>query len=184
MPDSSALPNGSVQALKVADHSPSRVLVLFHLGDQLAAFPMEDVERIAPMAELARPAGLPSVVEGILNWSGRAVPVLRLDRLLPLPSVSFGLYSMLIVLRGVSDGRVAIPVDRVSEIVTVLARNLLQVSAENSFNGCSQATVLVKERPVPILSPARILVQRERETLSEFGRVAQMRLQNWEAGNS
>jgi hypothetical protein len=64
---------------------PQRVLLLFHLSGQSAAFPVANVHSVAPMASLARPPGLPSVLEGILNLGGAAVPVLRLDRLFHLP---------------------------------------------------------------------------------------------------
>src|SRR5690349_6005793 len=90
------------------------VLLVFQLADRLAAFPIGDVERIAPMAELACPPGLPSALEGVLNLAGAAVPVLRLDRLFRLPAQRVGLYSMLIVLRAAGGGdRIAILVKRV-----------------------------------------------------------------------
>src|ERR1700731_3095496 len=94
-----------------------RMLVVFHLAGQLVALPLENVESIAPMARLARPPGLPCLLEGVLNVSGEAIPVVRLDRLLQLPERRPGLYSMLIVLRGVSDCRTALLVDRVTEIL-------------------------------------------------------------------
>src|SRR5713226_8157522 len=86
---------------------PQRALVVFHLAGQLAAVPLENVERIAPMADLVRPPGMPAPLEGILNLGGRAAPVVRLDRLLCLPVRIPGLYSMLIVLKGVSDSWIA-----------------------------------------------------------------------------
>jgi len=89
-----------------------RALLMFHVGGQFSALPLECVERIEPMAQLAHPPGTPSPVEGILNLGGRAVAVLRLDRLLQLPERLPGLYSMLILLKDVSDARVALLVDR------------------------------------------------------------------------
>jgi len=90
---------------------------VFRLAGQLAALPLENLERITAMAELASPPGLPHLLEGILNLAGSAAPVLRLDRLLDLPEQPPGLYSMLIVLKGAAYDRVAILVDRVIEIV-------------------------------------------------------------------
>jgi purine-binding chemotaxis protein CheW len=82
---------------------PQHALLVFHLGGALAALPLENVERILPMAELAHPPGLPSMLEGFLNLAGIVVPVLRLDRLLQLPVQPPGLYSMLILLKGLVD---------------------------------------------------------------------------------
>ena len=158
---------------------PQRSLLVFRLAGQLAALPLESVERIAPMAQLSRPPGLPYVLEGILNLAGRAVPVLRLDRLLELPEQPLGLYSMLILLKGVSNGRIAILVDRVSEILPLPESAFLPVGKDHSFNACAEAAVSVRGEIVNVLSPARILLEKERETLSAFQAMAQRRLQDW-----
>lgn len=158
-----------------------RTLLVFQLGDKNAAFPIENVERITPMAELACPPGLPSLLEGILNLSGTAVPVLRLDRLLQLPSRSPGLYSMLIVLKGICEGRIAMLVDRVSQIVSVPESVVLPVGKQDSFNACADATVTLEDANVHVLSPARILLEKECKALSEFQGIVQQRLQEWEA---
>jgi purine-binding chemotaxis protein CheW len=150
------------------------------MAGQAAALPLENIERIAPMAQLARPPALPSSLEGILNLGGVAVPVLRLDRLLQLPAQPPGLYSMLIVLKGISEGRMALLVDRVSEIVSVPETALLPVGKDASFNACAEAAAHVQGEIVHILSPSRILLEKERETLSEFQATAQQRLGQWQ----
>ena len=159
---------------------PQRVLVVFHLADQMAALPLESVEKIASMAQLARPPGLPSPLEGILNWAGKAVPVVRLDRLLQLPEQRPSLYSMLILLKGVSDGQIALLVDRVSEILSVPDSALLPVAEQDSFNACAEAAVPVRGQVAHLLSPTRILLEKERKSLAEFQAIAQRRLQDWE----
>jgi purine-binding chemotaxis protein CheW len=132
------------------------------------------------MARLVRPPSLPSPLEGILNLAGRLVPVLRLDRLLQLPPQPPGMYSMLIVLKGASTGSLAMLVDRVSEVLAVPASALLPVGKEDSFNACVEAVVSVRGQTIHLLSPARILLEKERQTLSEFQTIAQQRLQDWE----
>jgi hypothetical protein len=85
------------------------------------------------MAQLARSASVAYRAGSILNLSGTA-PVLRADRLLQMPGQSPGLYSMLIILKGVGDGLVPLLPDRVSQIgsgsgerlVTGLARGFVQ----------------------------------------------------------
>jgi purine-binding chemotaxis protein CheW len=127
-----------------------------------------------------RPPGLPSALEGFLNLAGTAVPVVRLDHLLRLPVQRPGLYSMLIVLKSASDGAMAVLADRVSEIISVPENALLPVGEEHSFNGCAEAVVPVRGEVVHLLSPARILLEKEREVLSEFQAMAQQRLREWE----
>lgn len=159
---------------------PQRALLVFHLAGQFAALRFESVERIAPMAHLARPPTLPSPLEGILLLGGRPVPVLRLDRLLKLPEQSLSLYSMLIVLKGISDGPIALLVDRVSEVLAVPASALIPAGEANSFNACVEAVVAVRGQTIHLLSPTRILLEKERAALSEFQAMAQQRLQDWE----
>jgi purine-binding chemotaxis protein CheW len=168
--------------LEIAGSYPSRVLLVFQLSDQSAAFRLEDVERIMPMAELASPPGLPSAVEGILNLAGVAIPVLRVDRLFGLPAQRLGLYSTLIILRSPRDAKVAILVDRVSEVLPVPENAFLPMEQEGSFNGCTEAMVAVRDVAVPLLSPSRLLMAKERTVLSEFQTMAQRRLQEWRAG--
>jgi purine-binding chemotaxis protein CheW len=156
-----------------------RALLVFRLAGRLAALPLEDVEKIAPMAQLARPPGLPSPLEGLLNLAGRSVPVLRLDRLLQLPEQAPGLYSMLIVLKRISDGRIAVLVDRVSEILVVPESAVLPVGEQDSFNACVEGVVSLRGEMTHLLSPAHILLEKERKALSEFQTMAQQRLQDW-----
>jgi purine-binding chemotaxis protein CheW len=154
------------------------------LAGCVAALPLENVETIAPMARLVRPPGLPSPWEGILNLAGKAVPVLRLGRLLALPVGSPGLHSMLIVLKSTADGRIAWLVDRVSEILSVPHTELLPLEEEHSFNACAEATVPIESHVIYVLSPARILLEKERDSISEFQAMAQQRINDGECGKS
>ncbi len=212
-----------------------RDLLLFHFAGQTAAFPLDAVSRVTPMAQLARPPGLPSPLEGILNLAGTPVPVVRLDRLFQLESRSPGLYSMLIVLKGAADstmpgaadstmpgaadstmpgaadrtmpgaddptmpgaaGRtisgaaertisgaaertVALLVDRVPEVLSLPESAFVPVDALDSFNACAESSVRVRDRIVPVLSPTRILLRKERELLSAFEAMTRRRLENW-----
>jgi purine-binding chemotaxis protein CheW len=158
------------------------VLLVFQLSDRFAAFRLEDVERITPMAELAVPPGLPSVLEGILNLAGVAIPVLRMDRLFDLPTQRLGLYSMVVILRTRREVRLGILADRVSEILSVPQNVLLPIDEEDSINSCAEATVAIKDRNVHVLSPNRLLLAKERAALSEFQSTAQRRLQDCQVG--
>jgi purine-binding chemotaxis protein CheW len=160
--------------------APERTLLVFKLGDHTAAFPIEDVERITPMAQLLRPPGLPSMLEGILNYSGAAVPVLRLDRLLELSAPNPGLYSVIILLKGACDGGIGILADCISRILSVPESAVVRVGPKDSFNACAEALVVFEDVRIHVLSPPRILVEKEQQVLAEFRRIAQQRLQEWE----
>jgi purine-binding chemotaxis protein CheW len=158
--------------------------LVFQLSDRVAAVRLEDVERITPMAELASPPGLPSALEGVLNLAGVAIPVLRLDRLFGLPTQQLGLHSMLIILRAPREGGIAILVDRATEILSVFESAFLPIDQEDSFNGCAEATVAVRDDIIHVLSPTRMLVAKEQAALTEFQIMAQRRLQEWEASQT
>lgn len=169
----------------------ARALVVFRLYGRLAAFPAEAVDRITPMAELLCPPGLPAALEGVLNLSGAAVPVVSLARLFRLPQEKSrpekpGLYSMLVVLRLHAEGKIAVVVDRVTEILNAPAASVRPFDREDSFNGCAEAIVDLGSpqqatEPVHLLSPARIVLAKERDTLAEFREIAQQRLREWQA---
>lgn len=153
-----------------------RAFVVFHCGETLGALPIEAVDKIAPMAELARPPGLPAPMEGILNLGGTAVPVLRLDRLLGLPQKAPGLYSMLIVAKPL-----ALLVDRVSEIRHISPDQLLPAGKEDSFNACVQAVIHSQNQIIHVFSPRQILLEKEHEILTRLAQREQTRLADWGA---
>ncbi len=161
-----------------------RGILVFQLATHWAALPLEAVERITPMAHVARPPGLPTPLEGVLNLAGEAVPVLRLDRLFGLPAQTLGLYSALIVLRGgVLRGgageRIAIVADRASEVISLSETALLPLGDQRVFNDCASATFRRGDAVVHLLSPARLLLEQERRFLAEFQSLAQHRLEGW-----
>lgn len=166
---------------------PQCALLVFEVSDLVAALPLEDVERIVPIAQLAQPPGLPSALEGFLNLSGTAISVLRLDRLLGLTPREPGLYSMVIlvkkeiILKG-NRGTVGVLVDRVREILSVPEEALLPVSDVDLFNGCARATVSASGQYIHVLSSQRLLLEKEARALYEFHALAQQRLQQWDAG--
>jgi chemotaxis signal transduction protein len=124
------------------------------------------------------------MLQGFLNLAGAAVPVLRLDRLFQLSEQHPGLYSMLIVTKGVADGPAAVLVDRVRGIVTVAQSPVLPVGKRSSFNDCADGMVTVDEQVIHLLSPSRVLLAKEREALAEFQEMAQRRLRDLEFNES
>lgn len=135
------------------------------------------------MAQLARPLGLPSPLEGILNLGGTAVPVVRLDHLLRLPVLAAGLYSMLIVLKNSAGTRFALLVERTSEALSVLRSELVPIDRQDSFNACAESSFVLRGETVPLLSAQRILLEKETQALAEFQALAQRRIAEWGTAN-
>lgn len=133
------------------------------------------------MAELLRPPGLPAALEGVLNLAGTPIPVVSLGHLFRLSTQLPGLYSMTIVLRLPSGVRIGMVVERVTEILDVAESSLRLLDRDDSFNGCGEAVVDDGDRKIHVLSPARIVLAKERDALSEFHQMAEHRLQEWQA---
>jgi purine-binding chemotaxis protein CheW len=150
-------------------------LLAFRLAGQLCALPLEKVREILPMPRLARPPGLPSLLEGFLNLGGMALPVLRLDQLFALPPLQPGLYTPLLVLRD-PDPPLALLVEQVEAVLSVPGEALLPVREGHAFNDCATAEVALGGRTLHLLSPERLLLREERQRLAELQAMAQQRL--------
>lgn len=59
--------------------------LIFLLADRMYAVPVEAVQEIVPMAELAQTAGAPSFLAGFLDFGGELIAVVSLRRLFKLP---------------------------------------------------------------------------------------------------
>ena len=127
------------------------------------------------MAQLARPPGLPALLEGFLNLRGEAVPVVRLRRLFGLPEASPGLYTPMVVLKG-REGPLALLVDEVSGVLSASEEAGLPVQEGHAFNDCVEAEVVLDGRAVHLLSTDRLLLEQERRRIAELQVVAQRRL--------
>jgi purine-binding chemotaxis protein CheW len=156
-------------------------VVVLRLGGERCALRAEEVREIVPMARLARPAGLPSLLEGFLNLRGAAIPVLRIDRLFGLPPLQPGLNTPLVVLRG-SLLPLALLVERAEEVVAVPDAAFLPVPAEHSFQDCALAILRLEpgSEPIHLLSSERLLLEQEVRRVGELREAAQKRVQELE----
>ena len=156
-----------------------RTLLMFHLAGQADGIPRQNVQDVVPMARLSRPPSLPAVLTGFLNLAGTAIPVLRLDRLFATAELPAGLYTPLIVLRH-PDSQLALLVERVSRIITVTADKLLPLPDNHSFNDCVEGMATVDDHVMLLLSPERLLLEKEQQCLAEFQDREQTRLRELE----
>ncbi len=164
--------------------SPERVqnLLVFHSSGLDCAFPLEAVREIVPMARLSAPPGLPSGLAGFLDLRGTAVPIVRLDRLFDLPDQKPGLYTPLIVLRGVR-GPLGILADSVRGIVPVPAAQWVGLPGDGTFQGCATATLQLDGELIHVLSPSALLQANEDQLLAEYRARSEARLFHLEERN-
>lgn len=91
-------------------------LVGFGLDGQHYAVNLAAVERIVHIVEVAPLPRAPEIVLGVINFSGRIIPVVDLRRRFRLPEKEAGLYDYLIIAR-TSKRQLAFSVDRVTGVL-------------------------------------------------------------------
>lgn len=148
-------------------------LVVFQAGGRRCALPATAVREVIHYAELARPPGMPGVLDGFLNDGGEILPVLRLGRLFGLPEAAPGLYAPIVVLR---HATLALLVDTVDSIVRVPPKALLPVVDASVFNGCVGAAVRLGAEAVHVLDADRLLLEQERRRIEELAAMVDTRL--------
>lgn len=156
-------------------------LVVFRMEQSLFAVELEAVQEIALMARLSTPPGLPPILAGFLTVGRRPIPVVRLHRLLDVTESACGLYTPILLFRernGVSAGWI---VDRVMQILSLPRAELLPVPADRCFQNCAIATFLSNGTNVTLLSPDRLLLEQERQSMLTFQGIEQARLRELES---
>jgi purine-binding chemotaxis protein CheW len=157
-------------------------VLVFQLGGERCAIRTDEVQEIVPMASLARPPGLPSILEGFLNLRGAATPVVRLDRLFGMPDSAPGLYTPLIILRGRPDP-LALLAERVDGVVAAPESGVAAVRPGHCLNDSTEADIWLEpdSAPIHLLSRQRLLLGQEQSRIAELRAVAQRRLQQLES---
>src|SRR5262245_45303952 len=150
----------------------------FRLPDLACALPLAALREVVPVALLSRPPGMPSLLEGLLDLGGTAVPVVRLSRVFGVPDVTVGLYVPLLVLRH-SEDRIALLVGAIDGIVRVPPARLRPVSSV-TFNDCVMGQIDSGGWSFHLLDPDRLLLEKERQCLAEFQAAEQDRLRRVE----
>ncbi len=160
--------------------SSHRKLLVFQIGEHLCGLPVEQVREVLPPALLARPPGLVLLLEGFLNLRGTAVPILRTRRLFALPATTPGLYTPLVLLNN-GGFPLALLVDKVLQIASIPEQAILPIRDKSCFNDCAQAEVALEALLIHVLSPERLLLEKERRCLVELQAIEQRRLEELEA---
>lgn len=156
----------------------SRILIC-EIAGRPFAIALQRVIEIAPVPLIAgEPAGrdTPSVIAGIINVGGTAVPLLRTSRLLDLPDCPIGLHTLVIITRADRSagnaGPLGLMVDAVRGIVTIDAAETIDLPTHS----LSTRALKSDNGVVPILDLDELLLIQERERIEELRRSHQRRL--------
>lgn len=155
--------------------------VVFEVSGYSCGLPLGYVRKIVPMCNLARPPGLPRMLEGLLNLRGEIASVVRLDRLFGLSPTILRRHSQLVVLQAPTP--LALLADRVRCIDAIEPDELLP--AEDSvFNDCLAGVLPAPHGPVHFLHGDRLLLAQEKQRFAEIQQIAQRRLSELEGAGA
>lgn len=149
-------------------------VVIFRLGGHALAVRVEAVREVVPVAWLSKPPQMPSIVQGVLDLAGTAVPVLRLDALLGIDDARFGLEASILIMRG--DEPLGLLVEHVDGVRRTQDDRVLPVDDARSYNGCLEGLLHGADGLVPLVAWDRLLLEEERHRLTDFQTRTQARL--------
>ena len=92
--------------------------VVFRLGDNEFAVPIEQVQEILVLGRLTRVPKLPEFIEGIINVRGRIVPVVNLCKRFDIQGRPWDLETRIIVVE-VAEQTIGMIVDMVTEVAKI-----------------------------------------------------------------
>jgi purine-binding chemotaxis protein CheW len=150
-------------------------LVVFRVGDDSFAVPVDAVAEVVPIAWLSRPPHMPFIVHGILNLGGVAVPVLRTDRLLGMADSAFGLDASILVMKG-GSAPLGLLVGHVEGVRPAAEFEILPLADRQSFQGCLAAELDGPGGCIHLVAWDKMLLEEERLRLDQFQRQTQDRL--------
>jgi len=115
-------------------------VLAFNLAQRMYALPLAAVVQIIPMVALTPVPQMPPAVEGLMNFRGKAVPLINLRRYLGLPECALALHTPIILL--MVEGRtVGLIVDAVIDVLQIDAQQVIHLT-EIMPEGLGDAPIL------------------------------------------
>lgn len=162
-----AAPDG---AIEVAAQSDTIALVVFRIGDDSFALPIDAVEEVARVPDrVARVPHAPDFVEGVINLHGEVVPVIDQRKRFGQTSSKPG-SGRLIVVR-TAQYRAGLLVDSVAEVLRARVDTIQPAPELIGGAGClvtAVATIAAEGRMVLLLEPDALLTPVERGLLDQL----------------
>jgi purine-binding chemotaxis protein CheW len=144
-------------------------LVTFRVGADLYAADVLSVERVLRYTAPRTIPNVPAWLDGVIEYGGRAVPVIDLRTRFDLPVAETREQSRILVFSTGEGGWIAATVDTVDEVAAVDVRELEEPPA--IFRGLARqylrALVRRGDRVIVVLDIAQLLNSRERIVLEQ-----------------
>jgi len=102
-------------------------MMAFRLANQTYALPIKPIVRIIEMVTITPIPQLSSVVEGVINMHGVAIPVINLRRHFGLPDAAWGLRTPIIIVQ-IGEQTFGLIVDEVIDVLDMSADHVSRVA--------------------------------------------------------
>lgn len=147
-----------------------QILVLFTLGRQIYALPVEVVAQIIPMVTILQMPQADAAVRGLINVRGMLIPVVSVSHLLGLPEIELRLHTPILLVK-YSNLTLGIIVEDVVDVLAVTSRevessvDILPQTLKN--NGALVGLINSAKGTVFLLDIVRMFEGRENQTVLE-----------------
>ncbi len=166
----------------VEEKSATNQFVVFTLGDNEFAVPIEQVQEILVLGRLTKVPKVPGVIEGVINVRGKIIPVVNLCRRFEIQGRPWDLETRIIVVE-VADQTIGMIVDMVTEVAKIpleaieLPPPLITIVSPKFLTGVGK----LGSRILVILNLERVLSPEE---LLELGATKGVRAESREAASA
>ena len=131
-------------------------LLTFKLDNQEYALKTANVVQVTRMVAMVRPPKSSEFIEGVFNLRGSVIPVINIRKLFGLPAKTYDMNTHLLIAQSDSH-TMALAVDVVSEVLTMLSQHLEEPERIGVQNGYLSAVGKIGSRLILILNPNAFL---------------------------
>jgi purine-binding chemotaxis protein CheW len=133
--------------------TPMIEVISFRLDGRTYALPLNDVAQIIPMVALTPLPQAHPAIQGVMNFRGRAVPVVNMRRYLNLPAVDMQLHTpiMLVTINALMLGLIvddvldiaAVAADKIAYLKDIMPASLGNIPILDGLTQTGDGTVLL-----------------------------------------
>lgn len=140
-------------------------IVIFTLGEPRCALPLSCVEKVVRAVEISPLPKAPDIVLGVINVTGKLVPVIDIRRRFCFPARELSVDDRFIIVR-TAHRSVALVVDAVDEISELTDQEMMPVEQKPPFAEHLEGVAKVKGNLIMIYDLDQFLSLDEERTLS------------------
>ncbi len=141
--------------------------IVFQIQEHRCALRTEEVFELLPMAKLWKTAEMPHSLEGLLNLSGKLIPIFRLDRLFKVKEIALGLYTPILLVKS-ETGPLGLIIGKATGIHEVDPKTIVPVKNSLIASDCVDSEFIINDEKISLISVNKLLMKEEIQRAKEF----------------